>query len=90
MNAIREGIQDSFLYHGNSRMAKVLQRSESNTYQVHLMTFTAKGAPKRDLCVYLTENECEELEKSFLKLMSVWRIQFHKARKFFSQHTSGH
>ena len=25
--------------------------------------FTAKGAPKRDLCVYLTENEYEELEK---------------------------
>ena len=62
-NAIREGIQDSFLYHGNSKVAKVLQRSESNTYQVHLMTFTAKGAPKRDLCVYLTENEYEELEK---------------------------
>ena len=55
-NAIREGIQDSFLYH-------VLQRSESNMCQVHLMTFTAKGAPKKDLCVYLTENEYEELEK---------------------------
>ena len=27
------------------------------------MTFTAKGSPKRDLCVYLTENEYEELEK---------------------------
>ena len=44
-------------------MAKVLHRSDINTYQVHLMTFTAKGAPKRDLCVYLTENEYEELEK---------------------------
>ena len=62
-NAIREGIQDSFLYHGNSKVAKVLQRGKSNTYQVHLMTFTARGAPKRDLCVYLTENEYEELEK---------------------------
>ena len=61
-NAIREEIQDSFLYHGNSKVAKVLQRSESNTYQVHLMTFTAKGAPKRDLCVCLTENEYEELK----------------------------
>ena len=62
-NAIREGIHDSFLYHGNCKVTKVLQRSESKTYQVHLMTFTAKGAPKRDLCVYLTENEYEELEK---------------------------
>ena len=62
-NAVREGIQDSFLYHGNSKVAKVSQRRESNTYQVHLMTFTVKGAPKRDLCVYLTENEYKELEK---------------------------
>ena len=53
-NTIREGILDSFLYHGNSKVAKVLQRSESNTYQVHLMTFTAKGAPKRDLLVCLS------------------------------------
>ena len=64
-NAIREGIEDSFLYHGNSKVAKVLHRSDTNTYQVYLMTFTAKGAPKRDLCVYLTENEYEELEKLF-------------------------
>ena len=27
------------------------------------MTFTAKGVPKRDLCVYLTEKEYEELER---------------------------
>ena len=27
------------------------------------MTFTAKGSPKRDLCVYLTQKEYEELEK---------------------------
>ena len=58
-SAIREGIQDSFLFHGNNKVAKILQRSDTNTYQVHLMTFTAK----RDLCVYLTENEYEELEK---------------------------
>ena len=54
----------SFLYRGNSKVAKVLQRSDSNTYQVHLMTFTTKGAPKRDLCVYLTESEYEELVKN--------------------------
>ena len=62
-SAIREGIQDTFLYHGNSKVATVLQRSDTNTYQVHLMTFTAKGSPKRDLCVYLTHKEYEELEK---------------------------
>ena len=62
-NSIKEGIEDSFLYHGNSKVAKVLHRNDSNTYQVHLMTFTAKGAPKRDLCVYFTENEYEELKK---------------------------
>ena len=37
-SAIREGIQDSFLYHGNSKVAKILQRSDTNTYQVHLMS----------------------------------------------------
>ena len=63
-NAIREGIEDSFLYHGNNKVAKVLNRSYIHTYQVHLMTFTAKGAPKRGLCVYLTENEYEELKKT--------------------------
>ena len=62
-SAIREGIQDSFLYHGNSKVAIILQRSDTNTYQVHLMTIATKDAPKRDLCVYLTENEYEELEK---------------------------
>ena len=62
-NAIREGIQDSLLYHGNSKVAKVLQSNESNTYQIHLMSFNAKDAHKRDLCFYLTENEYEELEK---------------------------
>ena len=50
-NAIKEGKEESFLYHGNRKVAKVLHRSDTTAYQVHLMTFTAKGAPKRDLCV---------------------------------------
>ena len=62
-NAIKEGKEESFLYHGNRKVAKVLHESDTTTYQVHLMTFTAKGVPKRDLCVYLTEKEYEELEK---------------------------
>ena len=62
-NAIKEGKEESFLYHGNRKVAKVLHRSDTTAYQVHLMTFTAKGAPKRDLCAYLTEKEYEELEK---------------------------
>ena len=62
-NAIKEGKEESFLYHGNRKVAKVLHRSDTTAYQVHLMTFTAKGVPKRDLCVFLTEKEYEELEK---------------------------
>ena len=67
-NAIKEGKEESFLYHGNRNMAKVLHRSDTTAYQVHLMTFTAKGAPKRDLCVYLTEKEYEEFEKSIPRI----------------------
>ena len=62
-NAIKEGKEESFLYHGNRKVAKVLHRSDTTAYQVHLMTFTAKDVTKRDLCVYLTEKEYEELEK---------------------------
>ena len=62
-NAIKEGKEESVLYHGNRKVAKVLHKSDTTAYQVHLMTFTAKGVPKRDLCVYLTEKEYDELEK---------------------------
>ena len=31
-NVIKEGIEDSFFYHGNSKVAKVLHRSDTNTY----------------------------------------------------------
>ena len=62
-NAIKERKEESFLYHGNRKVAKVLHKSDTAAYQVHLMTFTAKGVPKRDLCVYLTEKEYKELEK---------------------------
>ena len=58
-NAIKEGKEELFLYHGNRKVAKVLHKSGTTAYQVHLMTFTAKGVPKRDLCVYLTEKEYE-------------------------------
>ena len=50
-NAIKERKEKSFLYHGNRKVAKVLHKSDTTAYQVHLMTFTAKGVPKRDLCV---------------------------------------
>ena len=46
-----------FLYHGNSKVAIV-----NGSYQVHLMTYIAKGSPRRDLCVYLTQEEYEALE----------------------------
>ena len=81
--ATREGIQDSLLYHGNSKVAKILQRSDTDTYQVHLMTFTAKGAPKRDLCVYLTENEYEELEKIIPQINKCLENAYKQSKKTF-------
>ena len=80
-NAIKEGKEESFLYNGNRKVDKVLHRSDTTAYQVHLITFTAKGAPKRDLCAYLTEKEYEELEKLIPQLMSFWIIHFPKLRK---------
>ena len=44
-NATKEGKEESFLYHGNRKVAKVLHTNATTAYQVHLMTFTAKGAP---------------------------------------------
>ena len=42
-------------------MAIVVHR-DIGSYQVHLMTYSAKGSPRRDLCVYLTQEEYEALE----------------------------
>ena len=42
-------------------MAIVVHR-DNGSYQVHLMTYSAKGSPRRDLCVYLTQEEYEALE----------------------------
>ena len=42
-------------------MAIVVHR-DNESYQVHLMTYSAKGSPRRDLCVYLTQEEYEALE----------------------------
>ena len=36
MNAIKEGKEESFLYHGNRKVAKVLHKSDTTAYQVHL------------------------------------------------------
>ena len=42
-------------------MAIVVHRN-NGSYEVHLMTYSAKGSPRRDLCVYLTQEEYEALE----------------------------
>ena len=81
MNAIKEGKEESFLYYGNRKAAKVLHKSDTTAYQVYLMTFTAKGVPKRDLGVYLTEKEYEELEKLIPQINEFWIVQSPKLRK---------
>ena len=50
-----------FLYHGDSKVAVVVHR-DNGSYQVLLMTYSAKGSPRGDLCVYLTQEEYEALE----------------------------
>ena len=63
LKAISEKKDAKFLYHGNSKVAIVVHRKETETYQVHLMTYSAKGSSRRDLCVYLTQEEYESLER---------------------------
>ena len=61
LQAICEKKDAKFLYHRNSKVAIVVHR-DIGSYQVHLMTYSAKGSPRRDLCVYLTQEEYEALE----------------------------
>ena len=61
LQAIRDQKDVKFLYHGNSKVAIVVHR-DNGSYQVHFMTYSAKGSPRRDLCVYLTQEEYEALE----------------------------
>ena len=49
------------IYHGNIKVAIVVHR-DNGSYQVHLMTYSVKGSLRRDLCVYLTQEEYEALE----------------------------
>ena len=53
LQAICDKKDVKFLYHGNSKVAIVVHR-DNGSYQVHLMTYSAKGSPRRYLCVYLT------------------------------------
>ena len=61
LQAIHDKKDVKFLYHGNSKVAIVVHR-DNGSCQVHLMTYSAKGSPRRDLCVYLTQEEYEALE----------------------------
>ena len=61
LQAIHDEKDVKFLYHGNNKVAIVVHRG-NGSYQVHLMTCSAKGSPRRDLCVYLTQEEYEALE----------------------------
>ena len=61
LQAICDKKDVKFLYLGNSKVAIVVHR-DNGSYQVHLMTYSAKGSPRRDLCVYLTQEEYEALE----------------------------
>ena len=47
------------------------------------MTFTAKGVPKRDLCVYLTEKEYEELEKLIPQINEILDSTVPQTKKTF-------
>ena len=60
---MKKGLEDTFKYHANTKVVKVLKR-DNGKYSVHLLTYTLKGIVRTDLCVYLNEEEYGELEKS--------------------------
>ena len=64
LQAIHDKKDVKFLYHGNSKVELVVHR-DNDTYQVHLMTYSAKGSPRRDLCDILLK-----------KNTKLWRIIF--------------
>ena len=39
-----------------------MSHRDNGSYQVHLMAYSAKGSLRRDLCVYLAQEEYEALE----------------------------
>ena len=47
------------------------------------MNFTAKAAPKRGLCVYLTENEYGELEKIIPQINECLENAYKQSKKTF-------
>lgn len=83
LKAITDKEDISFLYHANSKVVKVIWRE--NGYQVHLMTFSAKGAARRDLCVYLTQEEYEVLEEKVVEVTTLMesRLPNHHSKKYF-------
>ena len=60
--AMKKSVEDTFKYHANTKVAKVLTR-ENGKHSVHLLTYTLKSIVRTDLYVYLNEEEYVELDK---------------------------
>ena len=61
LKALATGATLEEKYHANSKVVQVVYYNGAP--QVHLMTFSAKGSARRELCVYLTRAEFNNLEK---------------------------
>ena len=94
--AMKKGVEDTFKYHANTKVVKVLTR-ESGKYSVHLLTYTLKGIVRKDLCVYLNQKQYGELEKCIDQINQwiekvvpskkktvlkgyVWKLKAHKVK----------
>ena len=50
-------------YHANKKVVKALKRYNGK-YSIHLLTHSLKGRVRKDLCVYLNDEEYKKLEDS--------------------------
>ena len=60
---MKAGKDMTLKYHTNTKVVKALKRY-NRKYSVHLLTHSLKGRVRKDLCVYLNEEEYKKLEDS--------------------------
>ena len=61
--AMKAGKDMTLKYHANTKVVKALKR-DNGKYSIHLLTHSLKGWVRKDLCIYLNEEEYKKLEDS--------------------------
>ena len=54
-------------YHANTKVVKAL-KGDNGKYSIHFLTHSLKGKVRMDLCIYLNEEEYNNLEPSISEI----------------------